>query len=137
MKRTSVPQLHYIRESSLFHGGLQYKDHIADTDGKTLCGATPNGQLGGEVTLDNLDEGRWTPLCEKCRRSAPLRLRPRASYWYLDPWTGSSTREFPTLKKAEKAASKEHCSGSICIHQLGPGRTNKVATFVEGLPPLP
>ena len=138
MTRT-MPKLFYVTVSESKHGSFSYKRHISPDHRKAICGAcvenAPVSTIAWEVTMDNLDT--IGGICPQCREAAPMRLRPRATYWYLDPWAGSTIHEFPSLNKAKKSAASEHCPGSVCISQLGPGRTNKVAAFVEGLPPLP
>lgn len=109
-------------------------DHICGPDGKPLCGCVTPGTPGGSVTWESLHEPRWTPVCPKCRRKAVLLLRPKAEYWYLSPFNGVK-HSFGSLAAARKAAKKEH--GTPAIWQLGPGETNKIVEFVEGLDPLP
>jgi hypothetical protein len=132
-----MAKLFYVTVSESRHGSLSYTRHITPDHHKAICGVSVADAPASisEVTIDNLDTAG--EICPRCREAAPMRLRPRARYWYLDPWAGSTTHEFPSLKKAKEAAAKEHCAGSVCIWQLGPGRTNRIAAFVEGLPPLP
>lgn len=132
-----MAKLFYVTVSQYRNGSLAYTKHIAKDNRSAICGTSVEDAPASvsEVTMDNLDT--VGNICPRCRDAAPMRLRPRAKYWYLDPWTGSTTHEFTSLKKAKEAAAREHCAGSVCIWQLGPGRTNRIAAFVEGLPPLP
>ena len=122
----------------LLAGGRRAHVHVTDAVGKPLCGTKhPVSKTSVLADWEWLHSTFRSPLCEKCLKAAVLRLRPAATFWYQDPWNGSETHEFHSLGEAKKTASKEHCPGSIAIWQLGPGDTNKIVGFVEGLPPLP
>lgn len=110
--------------------------HVLTADGGTFCGKSPERFRDlGPADWSTLHEGKpWGLYCEVCRKRAFLRLRPKAVFWYLDPFNGDH-KEFPTLKEAEKSASKEH--GCVSIHQLGPGEGDKLVKFVRGYDPLP
>lgn len=110
--------------------------HIMGPNNRTLCGKSPKRLRElGPANWDRLHESKpWGRYCECCRQRAVLQLRPKAVFWYLDPFNGGN-KEFPSLRAAEKAAAKEH--GSVTIHQLGPAETNEIVKFVRGLDPLP
>jgi hypothetical protein len=119
--------------------GVRRYAHVTNADGKPLCGTKrPIDRTSLRADWEWLHDTFHTPVCKECYEAAVLRLRPTATFLYMDPWYGGSKkREFRSLRAARKAASKEHCPGSIAIWQLGPGDTNRIVEFVEGLPPLP
>ena len=110
--------------------------HIMGPNNKTLCGRSPKRLRElGPADWDRLHESKpWGRYCECCRQRAFLRLRPKAVFWYLDPFNGDR-KEFPTLREAKKNARKEY--GSVTIWQLGPGDVNRIVKFVRGYDPLP
>ena len=109
--------------------------HITDLSGKTLCNKIIKGKILTEadwnVLHENMSAGQW---CKSCRAKALLLLRPRAKFWYLDPFNGNE-KSFMTITEASKSAKKEH--GTCTIWQLGPGDINKIITTIHGLEPLP
>ena len=116
--------------------GSPTKTHVVDEDsGRPLCGSSVLGtETFVEATWDWLHQpDPYGEICEKCRKAGILRLRPRAEYWYTDPFSGKR-RSFPTLSKARKAASTE--PGGATIFQLGPGDVNRIAECVAGRNPI-
>lgn len=115
--------------------GFPEKAHITDGTGKCLCGADASGTLLHPADWDAVHYRIPHPgVCKGCRQAAILRLRPKAVFWYSDPFNGD-TKEFPSLRAAVSSARKEH--GNPCIWQVGPGDVNKIVKVVEGLPALP
>lgn len=52
----------------------------------------------------------------------------RHSFWFADNWNGD-IREYPTLRKAKAAASKQ-IGASCCIHETQPfGRSSRIVCF--------
>lgn len=109
--------------------------HITDGNDVVLCGKRIEGRSLYKADWESIHYRiPFGGLCKECLKAAELRLRPKAVFWYLDPFNGGH-KEFPSLRAAEKAAAKEH--GSVTIHQLGPAETNEIVKFVRGLDPLP
>lgn len=115
-------------------GNTSTVEHITGTDGTPLCGCRAEGKTYDIADWEALHSPRWHKQCPKCRQAALLILRPRAVYWYLDPFSGH-LKEFRSLRSAKASARKEH--GNSTIYQLGPGDINRIAAFVEGMDPLP
>lgn len=109
--------------------------HITEDGERTLCGKHPGGTILYEADWEALHyRVPFGELCPTCRKAAELHLRPRAVFWYLDPFNGDM-KEFKSLRTAVSSAKKKH--GNSTIWQLGPGDINKIVRFVEGRPVLP
>lgn len=109
--------------------------HIIDENGDLLCRTNATGHPGLPVTWDRLlHENPYGCICKRCHAAALLRIRPKARFWYLDPFHGNE-KSFGSLRGAVSSAKKEH--GNSTIWQTGPGDINKIIRFVEGLPVLP
>ena len=134
MKDQTQPQLRFFCEEDPYWGSSSTLEHITD-DGKTaLCGSKDKGKPYDTADWDALHSPRFHRKCPKCRAAAVLILRPRATYWYLDPFYGN-VKEFKSLRSARASALKEH--GTSYITQVGPGEINKTVDIVTGLDPLP
>ena len=117
------------------HFGDRVDTHVSDEKGNPLCGTKGHFRVGQQVNWENLHYGGpYGCLCKKCRETAVLQLRPKARFWYLDPFSGHE-RSFGSLRNAVAAAKKEH--GTSTIFQVGPGEVNRIVRFVSGLDPLP
>ncbi len=116
--------------------GERVKAHIGNPDGTPLCASKKPVRKGMEITSwDNFHyENPYGSICEICKKKAEMIFRPKAKFWYLDPFNGD-IKEFGSLRRAVVSAKQEH--GSSTIWQLGPGNINKIIETVKGLDPLP
>lgn len=133
-----MEKLRFIQGSDR-HGFMENAHVTAEADAagprQTLCGKRMEGTVLHEADWEALHyRTPFGGVCEKCFKTAELRLRPKAKYWYLDPFNGDM-KEFDSLREAVAAARKEH--GNPWIYQTGPGNINKNVRQVEGLPMLP
>lgn len=109
--------------------------HITDRNDVVLCGKRIEGRSLYKADWESIHyRTPFGGLCKECLKAAELRLRPKAVFWYSDPFSGE-IKEFPSLRAAVASAKKEH--GNSTVWQLGPGDINKIVRFVEGLPALP
>lgn len=134
MKEQTLPTLRFLCKEHPNLGFSSTTEHVT-ADGKTaLCGSKDGGEPRDAADWDALHSPRFHRRCPKCQQAAVLLLRPRAKFWYLDPFHGA-VKEFVSLASAVRSARKEH--GNSTIHQTGPGETNRIVKSVEGLDPLP
>ncbi len=115
-------------------GSSSTVEHVARADRTPLCGAAAKGKAYDEAGWVALHAPRFHRQCPACRRAAVLILRPKAKFWYLDPFNGNR-KEFGSLRSARASAGKEH--GTSTVWQTGPGDVNRIACSVQGLDPLP
>lgn len=134
MSKTITPELRFFCKEYPSSGNYSTIEHIATVDGAPLCGSRDAGQIYGTADWEALHSPRFHRQCPRCRKAAFLVLRPRASFWYLDPFHGNM-KEFKSLRAAVSSAKKEH--GNSTIWQVGPGDVNKIVLFVKGLDVLP
>lgn len=129
-----MEKLIYLPQSS-HQIGAKTRTHIGTPNGVPLCAYKKPVKEGIEVTWDNLHyETPYEGLCETCQKKAKIIFRPKAKFWYMDPFN-DDIKEFDKLNDAENSAIKEH--GNSTIWQTGPGDINKIIEIAEGLNPLP
>lgn len=133
-EKTPSPRLSFFCREYPNSGSSSTVEHVAGADGSPLCGSRDPGKTYGPADWDALHSPRFHRRCPKCQQTAVLLLRPRAKFWYLDPFHGA-VKEFVSLASAVRSARKEH--GNSAIHQTGPGETNRIIKSVKGLDPLP
>lgn len=115
-------------------GNSSTLEHLT-IDGKTaLCGTNVKGEPRDAANWETIHSSRFHRRCPKCQQAAVMLIRPKAAFWYLDPFVGQR-KEFRSLQKARKEAKKEH--GNCTIWQTGPGETNKIVDVIHGQEPLP